>query len=65
MFGKRTVRSPRAIMAFALTTGRVERSSTVNMRRMFSSHADGLTKDKEIRELDIMANLIRSIWQQS
>ena len=33
MLGKRTVRSPRAMMALALTTGREERSSTVNSSR--------------------------------
>lgn len=42
MLGKRTVRSPRAIMALARTTGRAERSSTVNISRMFSSHTVGL-----------------------
>lgn len=46
MLGKRTVRSPRAMMALALTTGRVERSSTVNMRRAFSSQTDGLEEEK-------------------
>lgn len=33
------------MMEFALTTGRVERSSTVNMRRMLSSHAAGLRQE--------------------
>lgn len=47
MLGKRTVRSPKAMMAFALTTGRVDRSSTVNSRRICSSHTDGLTPDKK------------------
>lgn len=44
------MRSPRAMMAFALTTGRAERSSTVNMRRMFSSHAAGLEPKKQDRK---------------
>lgn len=39
-------------MAFALTTGRAERSSTVNIRRMFSSHTDGLV-EKEMTALKV------------
>ena len=46
MWGKRTVRAPRPMMAWALTTGREERSSTVNRRRMCSSHTDGLTEER-------------------
>lgn len=53
MLGKRTVRSPRAMMAFARTTGRAERSSTVNMRRMFSSHTAGLLKEMTSKVIQI------------
>lgn len=48
------------MMAFALTTGRVERSSTVNMRRMFSSHAAGLKqKKKKARTPTLKINNVR------
>lgn len=42
MLGKRTVRSPRAMIAFALTTGREDFSNTVNSNRILSLHTAGL-----------------------
>ncbi len=44
MLGKRTVRSPRAIIVLALTIGSGDFSSTVNSSRILSLQTVGLRK---------------------
>lgn len=46
MLGKRTVRSPRATIVLALTTGSGDFSSTVNSSLILSLQTGGLEKDR-------------------